>query len=72
MYNFLVRLFWKSFEMSRSKIGLHLTSALFPAAGLYLCWWLLEEVGELVAGIAFVVLCVNYFCIMRNFKKSGE
>ena len=72
MYNFLVRLFGKSFEMSRSKIGVHLTSALFPAAGLYLCWWLLEEVGELVAGIAFVVLCVNYFCIMRNLKKSGE
>ena len=58
--------------MSRSIIGAHLTSVLFPAASLYLCWWLLEEVGELVAGIAFVVLCVNYFRIMRNVKKSGE
>jgi len=58
--------------MSRFKIVAHLTSALFPAAGLYLCWWLLEEVGELIAGIVFVVLCVNYFCIIRNLKKSGE
>tara|TARA_X000000950_G_C13565337_1_gene517264 strand:+ start:290 stop:508 length:219 start_codon:yes stop_codon:yes gene_type:complete len=72
MYNFLVRLFWKSFEMSQSKIGANLTPALFPAAGLYLSWWLLEEVGELVAGIAFVVLCVNYLWIMRNLRKSGE
>ena len=55
--------------MNRAKICLHLTSALFPAAGLYLCWWLLDAVGELVAGIAFVVLCVNYFWIMRNLKK---
>ena len=58
--------------MNRSKIGAQLTCVLFPAAGLYLCWWLLEVVGKLVAGIAFVVLCVNYFWIMRNLKKSGE
>ena len=58
--------------MSRSTIGAHLTSVLFPAASLYLCWWLLEAVGELFAGIAFVVLCVNYFWIMRDLKKSGE
>tara|TARA_B100000963_G_scaffold70561_1_gene58821 strand:- start:3031 stop:3207 length:177 start_codon:yes stop_codon:yes gene_type:complete len=55
--------------MSRSKIGSHVTSFLFPAACLYFCWWLLGAVGELVAGIAFVVLCVNYFWIMRNLKN---
>ena len=58
--------------MNRSEIGAHFISAIFPAASLYLCWWLLEAVSELVAGIAFVVLCVNYFWIMRNLKKSGE
>ena len=58
--------------MNRSKIGVRLVSALFPAAGLYLCWWLREAAGELVAGIAFLVLCLNYFWIMRNSKKSAE
>ena len=58
--------------LSRFKVGARFTSALFSASGLYLCWWLLEAVGELVAGIAFLILCVNYFWIMRNFKKFGE
>ena len=47
--------------MKRAKIGARLVSALFPAAGLYLCWWLRGTVGELAASIAFVFLCVNYF-----------
>ena len=58
--------------MNRAKISATLTSVLFPAAGLYLCWWLRDAVGELVAGIVFAVLCVNYFWIMRNLKKTEE
>ena len=58
--------------MNIAKIGAYLISALFPAAGFYLCWWLGEAVGDLVAGIVFVFLCVNYFWITRNLKKSGE
>ena len=56
--------------MNWSKISARLVAALFPAAGLYLCWWLRGEVGDFVAGIAFLVLGVNYFWIMRNLKKS--
>jgi len=58
--------------MNRSKIAAHLISALFPAAGLYLCWWLRGAMGELAAGIVFVILCLNYFFIMRSFKKFIE
>jgi len=58
--------------MDWSKIGAHLVAALFPASGLYLCWWLRGEAGELVAGIVFAILCVNYFWIMRNLKKSSD
>ncbi len=58
--------------MNLSKIGLHIAAALFPAAGLYLCWWLRGEFGDFIAGSAFVVLCVNYFWIMRNVKKSAD
>ena len=58
--------------MNKAKIGTYLISALFPAASLYLCWWLREEVGDLFAGIVFVFLCVNYFWIMRNLRKPTE
>lgn len=58
--------------MNRVKFAANVISALFPAAGLYLCWWLRGAMGELVAGIVFVILCVNYFLIMRNFKKFAE
>ena len=57
--------------MNRAKISSRLTSNLIPAAVLYLCCWLLDEVGKLVAGIVFTVLCVNYFRIMRNIKLIG-
>lgn len=56
--------------MNWNKIGISLVSALFPAAGLYFCWWLLEQAGEIVAGLVFVILCVNYFWIMRKLKQS--
>ncbi len=58
--------------MNLFKIGTRIAAALFPAAGLYLCWWLRGELGDFIAGVAFVVLCVNYFWIMRNMKKSTD
>ena len=72
MYSFSGQIVQKGYEMNRAKISAYFISALFPAAVLYLCWWLSEAVGELIAGIAFVILCVNYFLIMRKFKKSAE
>ena len=56
--------------MNWPKISARLAAVLFPAAGLYFCWWLRGEVGDLVAGTAFMLLSVNYFWIMRNLKKS--
>lgn len=58
--------------MNWSKVGARFVAALFPAAALYLCWWLRIKAGDLLAGIAFVLLCVNYFWIMRNLKKSAD
>ena len=58
--------------MNWSKISSSFVAALFPAAGLYFCWWLRREAGDFLAGITFVVLCVNYFWIMRNLKKSAD
>ena len=34
----------------------YLVSVFFPAATLYVCWWLAVEVGEIVAVFAFVLL----------------
>ena len=59
----------KGKAMNWNKLGTSLVSALFPAAGLYFCWWLMGEAGELVAGLVFGVLCVNYFLIMRKLKR---
>ena len=74
--NIYVLFFWldcfKGYEMSRTKIGAMITSVLFSAAGFYLVWWLSEVVSELVAAIAFLVLFLNYYWIMRNFKKLRE
>jgi len=58
--------------MNWSTIIARLVAALFPAAGLYLCWWLRGKAGDLVAGIAFVVLCVNYFWIARKLKNFSD
>lgn len=55
--------------MNWNKLGTSLVSALFPAAGLYFCWWLMGQAGELVAGLVFGVLCVNYFLIMRKLRR---
>ena len=59
--------------MNQAKISAHLTLALLPAVGLYLCWWLLDAIGELVSGIVFAVLCVNYFgsyVILNKLEKK--
>ena len=40
--------------MNWNKLGTNLVAALFPAAGLYFCWWLLGETGEIVAGQEFL------------------
>ena len=58
--------------MNWNKLGSNLVAALFPAAGLYFCWRLLGETGEIVAGLVFVILCVNYFWIMRKLKRSED
>ena len=34
--------------MNWNKLGTNLVAALFPAAGLYFCWWLLGETGEII------------------------
>lgn len=58
--------------MNAHKLAIHLISVLFPAASLYLCWWLRGEVGEAVAGLVFVLLCANYFWLMRRLKKEQK
>ena len=58
--------------MSRNKVGIYMVSVLFPLAVLYICWWLMQEMGEVVAVIAFVLLSANYFWLMRKFKSSEE
>ena len=58
--------------MIRDKISAQLTLGLLPAAGLYLCWWLLNAVGELVVGIAFADYCVWIIFGSYVLKKSGE
>lgn len=58
--------------MSRNKVGIYMVSVLFPLAVLYICWWLMQEMGEVVAVIAFVLLSANYFWLMRKLKSSEE
>ena len=41
------------------KIVKYFVSILFPAATLYVCWWLALEVGEIAAVSAFVLLGAN-------------
>ena len=58
--------------MSLNKVGVYMVSVLFPLAVLYICWWLMQEMGEVVAVIAFVLLSANYFWLMRKLKSSEE
>ena len=58
--------------MSRNKVGIYMVSVLFPLAVLYICWWLMQEIGEVVAVIVFVLLSANYFRLMQKLKSSEE
>ena len=48
-----------------------LVSILFPAAALYFCWWIMGDVGELVAGIIFLIMTINYIWLMRKLGETG-
>tara|TARA_B100000242_G_C42752490_1_gene350747 strand:+ start:147 stop:320 length:174 start_codon:yes stop_codon:yes gene_type:complete len=50
----------------------YLVSVLFPAATLYVCWWLALEVGEIVAVFAFVLLGANYYWLMRKLGRLDK
>ena len=54
------------------KIVKYFVSVLFPAATLYVCWWLALEVGEILAVFAFVLLGANYYWLMRKVGRSDK
>ena len=54
------------------KIVKYLVSVFFPAATLYVCWWLALEVGEILAVFAFVLLSANYYWLMRQVGRSDK
>ena len=62
----------EDFLLMSNKIVKYLVSVLFPAAMLYVCWWLALEVGEIVASFAFVLLGANYYWLMRAVGRSDK
>ena len=58
-------------QMNITKIGGMLASILFPAAALYFCWWIMGDVEELVAGIIFLIMTINYIWLMRKLGETG-
>ena len=62
----------KKFKLMSDKIVKYLVSVLFPAATLYVCWWLALEVGEIAAVFAFVLLGANYYWLMRKVGRSDK
>ena len=58
-------------QMNITKIVRMLVSILFPAAALYFCWWIMGDVEELVAGIIFLIMTINYIWLMRKLGKIG-
>ena len=58
-------------QMNITKIARMLVSILFPTAALYFCWWIMGDVGELVAGIIFLIMTINYIWLMRKLGKTG-
>ena len=58
-------------QMNITKIERMLVSILFPAAALYFCWWFMGDVGELVAGIIFLIMTINYIWSMLKLGKTG-
>ena len=62
----------KKFKLMSDKIVKYLVSVLFPAATLYVCWWLALEVGVFAAVFAFVLLGANYYWLMRKVGRSDK
>ena len=62
----------EEFELMSDKIVKSVVSVLFPAATLYVCWWLALEVGEIAAVFAFVLLGANYYWLMRKVGRSDK
>ena len=58
-------------QMHITKIARMLVSILFPAAALYFCWWIMGDVEELVAGIIFLIMTINYIWLIRKLGKTG-
>ena len=58
-------------QMNITKIARMLVSILFPASALCFCWWIMGDVGELVAGIIFLTMTINYIWLMRKLRKIG-
>jgi hypothetical protein len=58
-------------QMNITKIVGMLVSILFPAAALYFCWWIMGDVEELVAGIIFLIMTINYIWLMRKLGETG-
>ena len=62
----------EEFQLMSDKIVKYLVSVLFPAATLYVCWWLALEVGKIAAVFAFVLLGANYYWLMRRVGRSDK
>ena len=62
----------EEFELMSDKIVKYVVSVLFPAATLYVCWWLALEVSEIVAIFTFVLLGANYYSLMRKVGRSDK
>ena len=62
----------EEFALMSHKIVKYLVSVLFPAATLYVCWWLALEVGEISAIFVFVLLGANYYWLMRKVGRSDK
>lgn len=58
-------------QMSITKVARMLVFIIFPAATLYFCWWIMGDVEELVAGIIFLIMTINYIWLMRKLGKIG-
>ena len=63
---------YEGFLLMSDNIVKYLVSVFFPAATLYVCWWLALEVGEIAAVFAFVLLGVNYYWLMRQVGRSDK
>jgi hypothetical protein len=58
-------------QMNITKIARMQVSILFPTAALYFCWWIMSDVEELVEGIIFLIMTINYIWLMRKLGETG-